>query len=833
MRLNDRIWFQADNCLMSYDGESTSTLATRNRILASAVISGKLYVGFENGRIGRLEKGKIEYLSGCDALEGKKIRAILPLRDDLLIATSVNGLYVYDGRSAMPMELPVNDFLKENQLFCATSSGSRYVFGTVSDGAVVVDLASGGANYINKAGGMQNNTVLNAGFDRSGNIWLCLDYGIDYAVYNSPILNLIGSANDVGTGYASMLFGNMMYFGTNQGLFSSTYPFPEGPDPLPLRRELQGQIWEITPAGAGFFAAGDSGISYFSGGVFRRVEGIAGAYAVREIPGMAGCALASCYDGFHILRLEGATWRDAGRVAGAEDVKGRFEFDARGNIWLSHWLKGIYRLHLNADLTAFDVNRLYTAREGLPSEHNNKVTVCDGVPVVASEAGFFTLDTVADRMVKEEELNKAIKFNGRGSLHYAGDQYMVFDREGINAARRDSDGKYSAEQTLVRSLRERMVSGSEHVNMLSPRELIVANRSGFWCVDRSRKVSGSDWSPAPFVSSIYANRDSLIWQAGMRRGDEKEPELSHDLNNLRFEFSCPDFRAEHGVEYSSYLENYDKEWSPYTLENVREYTQLSEGTYTLHLRSRNTHTGAEGESSVTFVVCPPWYRSIPAIIFYLLLLIAGCGAAIRFLLRWKGNAEARIARRKEREMNELREQAEREALRKDYEIATLKSEQLEVDIKHKSSELSNVTMNLIRKNEILNDIASKISRIQDSGELNHTVQRQLGHIQSSIKENISHDDDWKTFHHNFDIVYGDFTRRLSEIHTQLTKADIRLCCYLKMGLSSKEIAPLVNISFKSVEMARYRLRKKMAFDSSVSLTDYLAGIGSHDAPSLP
>lgn len=175
-------------------------------------------------------------------------------------------------------------------------------------------------------------------------------------------------------------------------------------------------------------------------------------------------------------------------------------------------------------------------------------------------------------------------------------------------------------------------------------------------------------------------------------------------------------------------------------------------------------------------------------------------------------------------MEEMRQQAEQDALQKDYEIATLKSEKLEVDIRHKSDELSNATMNLIRKNEILNDIASKIAKIQSLSSLEQSVQKQLAHIQASIEQNISHDDDWSTFKRNFDIVYGDYIKRLLERHPQLSQSDIRLCCYIRMGLTSKDIAPLVNISFKSVEMARYRLRKKMELQSNVALTEYISSL---------
>ena len=174
----------------------------------------------------------------------------------------------------------------------------------------------------------------------------------------------------------------------------------------------------------------------------------------------------------------------------------------------------------------------------------------------------------------------------------------------------------------------------------------------------------------------------------------------------------------------------------------------------------------------------------------------------------------------------MKRAASEEALRKDYEIAQLKSQQLEHDIKHKSEELSNITMNVIRKNEILLDISGKLDKVRDSipDDASATVGRQLQKIKKLIQDSISHDDDWRSFTKNFDIVYENYTQRLLALHPDLNASDQRICCYLKMGLSSKEIAPLFNISYRSVEMTRYRLRKKMGLSREVNLTEYLQKI---------
>ena len=132
-------------------------------------------------------------------------------------------------------------------------------------------------------------------------------------------------------------------------------------------------------------------------------------------------------------------------------------------------------------------------------------------------------------------------------------------------------------------------------------------------------------------------------------------------------------------------------------------------------------------------------------------------------------------------------------------------------------------MNVVRKNEILLEISNRLTRLSQ-GELSNDITRQIGHIQSLIRENISHDDDWRNFIHNFDAAYEDFTKKLLAMHPSLTPTELRVCCYIKMGLSSKDIAPLFNISYRSVEMTRYRLRKKLGLERDVNLTDYLQRI---------
>ena len=167
-----KVWFQSDYHLFCYDGTRIVTYPAQGRISKSAFIGGNILVALEDGTLTRLHNGSFSPLPGTEGLEGKKIMAILPLGDrgEILIATSVDGLYVYDGKAVVPLESDISEFLKDNQVFCAAANGNDYVFGTVNRGAVVKNFATGATHYINKESGMQNNTVLNASFDKSGNL---------------------------------------------------------------------------------------------------------------------------------------------------------------------------------------------------------------------------------------------------------------------------------------------------------------------------------------------------------------------------------------------------------------------------------------------------------------------------------------------------------------------------------------------------------------------------------------------------------------------------------------------------------------------------------------
>lgn len=826
-RMADSVIFRCDNCIFSFRNNSIKKLDIPGRISSMSAIGRKLFIGLEDGRVFSIKDSDFSSLREEGCLNDKKIGAVLPYDDNiLLIATPYSGLFLLEEENFKPYETIFTEYLKTNQIFCANCRNGIFVFGTVTGGALVYDSNRQTVDIINKDTGMSNNTVLNINFDRDENLWLCLDNGVAYAALDSPCRRLIGDSDFVGAGYTSYRADDYILLGTNQGLYSLPIANNTNFINIKPRLELSGQVWSITSLGNELFISTDRGLYIWKNKALSPVTGVPGVFKTLLLPDDNEMALASTYDSFHLLKKDNNRWVDMGKVSGGNDLKGDFLIDDKDNIWLSHWQKGIFLLKFDRTRERFSSCRLFNRESGLPADDNNTLCFFEGRPVSSTYTGFFALNADDLSTTFNADLTSLLEEGRHGHLKELGDGSLAMvDDRGILQIKREPGGGFSKKEISGPGLYHEIIAGFTDIQKFSHSQLLVSTQSGFTVVNTERKF-GDYHKSRPFVSNVYANHDSLIYSAPFKNIISEVMEIAPELNSLKFEFAYPECSFGENTEFSTYLENYEKNWTPFSSENSREFTRLPDGNYVLHLKVKDNYSGEILESSFGFSVRPPWFRSPWAKGVYSLLSFAFLFMLFVSVRKKMTRIRLRVEKNKERELEELRKEGERERLKKDMEIAGLKNEQLEQDIKHKSEELSATTMSLISKNETLRDIGTEISRIQKLAlEAPQTVvAKNLSKLHASIEETISKDSDWTAFKQNFNIVYGDFMNRLLKIHPTLSQSDKRLCCYIRMGLSSKEIAPLINISFRSVEMARYRLRKKLELSSESNLADYLVNI---------
>ena len=159
---------------------------------------------------------------------------------------------------------------------------------------------------------------------------------------------------------------------------------------------------------------------------------------------------------------------------------------------------------------------------------------------------------------------------------------------------------------------------------------------------------------------------------------------------------------------------------------------------------------------------------------------------------------------------------------KDHKIVELEKEQLDKELRHKAQEMANVMMSLAHKNETLQTVKKDLQDIQQLlPKTSSDARRAIVELQGKISVDLKSDEVFDRVVEEFDLVHNDFIKRLKDRYPELTNNEILMCAYIKMNLSTKEIAPLLNISVRGVETMRYRIRKKFQLERDESLTDFL------------
>ena len=834
-QIDESLFFQGDNEVFRYNVRYNAgkikkikfpdkieySKAIYNIFIISSVTEG---VFFLNGDV-------FISLPGTEILKGKKVCSILPFKEnEMLFVTDFYGLFLYDGTKTIPYKTDIDDFLRENQVFCAALKGNKLALGTVRKGLVVKDLVTNENIYTNVYSGLQNNTILSVFFDNLGNLWLGLNKGIDYVMINSPIYDLFGNNQLYGAGYSSVIIGGKLYLGTNQGLYRTLYPVAPSPDPLnvELVDQMSGQVWSLKKIDNTLFCGTDHGTFIIKGNASKQIPGIPGTWNFLELKSHPGYILGSSYTGFFLLKKENNSWIFSHWVKGLSESGELFEEDKSGNIWFAHWIKGIFKLTFNEHLDSLS-SEVFDTTKGFYVNKNNVLSKIDNEIIFSSEGGFFQYNPQTNRIEHAEKYEKLF-----GQYPYSQHLYempsgniICISPNSIDVAFIQPDKTYKVNATSFETLKNRLIPGFENFNAIDNSNILVSTEDGFSWLNLAN-THMYDSCKYPFKVSIrniyFANKKDSLTQGTQDAAYRNTPEFNYRHNSLKFEFVAPEFRYDQAVSYSYMMENYDSDWSLFSPFNTKEYTKLPKGTYTFKVKAKNTLESGTVETSYKFTILPPWYESLIANIIYVLLFLFLIYLLILFAKKHSEKSVQEMKIQTEKKISEKEKIFKAETEEKEKEIIALKNQKLQYELRHKAQELASSTMNVIRKNEILLEINRKIERIAsyltDKEEL-ITTKKQLQTIQQDIKQNIERDDNWKKFEENFDMINENYLKRLKEKYPSLTVNDKKLCAYLKMELSSKEIAPLLNLSFRSVEMNRHRLRKKLDISRDENLTDFL------------
>ncbi len=759
------------------------------------------------------------------------VTALLPAGGDSMIITTLkNGLYLLQKQGFTKITSSVTTQIEQNRIYAATVVNEKWIaLATNNNGVYITDHEGQLIQRFSKQEGLQNNNVLSIFLDKQGNLWLGLDNGIDFIAYNSAIKRITPNGQD-GSGYTSLIHNNHLYTGTSGGLFNvllqQTEDLSFSKGDFQLVSNTTGQTWNMAEINGQLLLGHHEGPFLVNGNAATPIatnEGGFWNFTPMSAVFPTARVIAGNYKGLSFLDAAGNQFNLAERIPDFQESSRFVVLDRFDNIWVSHPYHGVYRI---TQSTAGNYHtKLYTAANGLPSTLNNQVYKVKNELLVATEKGVYIYNYSKDSFEPSPFYERLL---GKQSL-----RYLKEDTEGnLWFIHEKSLGilDMSAKDTTIIHMPEltnKLVSGFEFIYPVDGKNIFVGGERGFFHINYNKYKKNIPALSVMIRSVKIANGgDSLLFGGffsdvdNVQEQSKKQvPEISHNWGNVRFEFASPLFGQQGTLEYSYRLKNFDNSWSEWTPKREKEYTHLPAGSYNFEVKVRN-NLGNESQPCIyKFTILPPWYQTIWAYIIYFVLLTSG----LFYLYRWQSRKFVSQQIRHEEEQRKLQYLHQLEINKAENELVALRNEKLQVEIDFKNSELATSAMHLVQKGEILTRIKSDLNHII-RGLDNEKAVNELKKMIKVLSEDDKMDKDWEHFAQHFDKVHSDFVVALKDRFPTITANELKLCAYLRMNLSTKEIAQLMNISVRGVEIGRYRLRKKLAIPSETNLFDFLISI---------
>ena len=804
--IDDFILFQSLSRIYIYNSitQEYSIIESDTTIYKMFKVNENIYFQQVKKGIYEIENGKPKLVSDNTILKENLLTNIFYHNDTLLFETEDLGFYKLIDNNLEKWNIPANETLSKIRIYNSKQLKDKsFLLGSVSNGIIHL-TPDGYINYqIDQTNGLSNNTVLSVFEDIENNIWLGLENGINCINIKSPFSIYKDQKGNIGSVNTSINFNGYLYIGTNQGLFYKK----ENTNEFRLIEGTQGAVWCLTNIDNTLFCGHNSGTFVVNGTQAKLISDVLGTWQIKKIKYVKNLLLQGNYNGLNILENINGNWKFKNKIEGFNISSRYFEILNDNEILISHEYKGVYKVILDDNLTkATSVFQYSSVSKGLKSslikyQNNILYSYNEGVFKYNEKEDKFIKDTVFSKLFDKENYT-----SGKLVVDIESNKLWSFSKYNLTyiSPRKLSYIPKINKISFPNNLRND-VSGYENITFIKDNVYLYGTSQGYILINLDKMINTTF---KVNINSISISSYKHDYKSDLINKNEIGT-LKNKENNIEFEFSIPEYKKYVVAEYQFKLKGIYNEWSKWSTNSIALFENLPYGNYTFYVRGRLGNQFSTNTESYSFNIERPWYFSNTAIIVYIVLL---------FLLSFLIHTIYKRYYKKQREklLKKTQQELALKELENKQQLMRFNNDKLRQDIESKNRELGISTMSLIKKNEFLNSIKKELNKAQDGNKLNHVIK--------IIDRNLNNTDDWNTFQEAFNNADKDFLKKIKSHHPSLTSNDLRLCAYLRLNLSSKEIAPLLNISTRSVEVKRYRLRKKLNLKHDSNLMDYILEI---------
>ncbi len=817
--LKNEIVFQSFNAAYIYKNNRIQILKAPTRFQFSFLVKNTLYFQDINKGILKYRDGNLIAIPNSTQLNNTEVWGMFPIDNKIIITTLDKGLFIYQNNKITPWETDANLFIKKNSgLGGASMKNNHIVLNSVVDGVIVCDRNGKIIQHINRKKGLQNNTSLTSFIDKNDNLWLGLDNGISFINENSPF-TFFGSSYNLSTVYATIVHKGILYVATNQGVFYHRWSNPFKEEDFQLISGTEGQAWNLQLINGTLLCAHNRGAFILSGNTIVKTLDNTGYWSFKSVPGKPDKIIASNYNGFSLLEFTNGNWVFKNQIKGFSKSVGEFEVSNT-----SAWVKKddvLYQLKFDINYSRFlsvikhkklseidkGITSVQRIKNAIVFQHNNRFYT------YSEKKNTFEPNAFLTKIFQKIPKTNTIIEDKAGNIWYV-------IKETLGVLKKNNNGTYTNTSNPFLNFTQYLVYNNLSINTLDSHNIFIGLTDGLVHYD-SDQLNNINSKPKVFIQN-FTTQEATIYNSSKISLDNKIT-IPYESNFVKFRFSSPTFENVENIKYSYKLNGFDEEWSNWSSATIKEYTNLREGKYTMNVKVKNSFGIISDTASIPFTISPPWYRHFIAYLFYLILI----GATIRVT---RDRIKIKIRRNKYYETIEQRRlylekeaRIRQEQFNLEKEIEKLKNDKLQLNLLAKDKELVTNSLQVVKKNKILNGIMQRLKDI-DTSAFDETNKFQFEKLRKSILKEVNSDKSWKDLEKHIKNVHFDFLKRLKEKHPTISPRELDLSTYLLMNMSTKEISEIMNISGGGVELARYRLRKKLDLEKKESLTGYLMRI---------
>ena len=629
----EKVYFNAEKYILIWDIEKRSFKIIESERGFHLLFKANETIYAREWEIGLevLKNDTLKLVSGGEQFAEERIYAVLPFpgaNNTLIIATRSLGLLKYDGTNFTPFKTEADQFIKENLIYLPGTvllDGS-ILLSTLNEGAVVINSNGEEINRYNQENGLINNTIYFAFQDRSGGIWMATENGISRIDFSSPISYFDTRSNLSNITYDIIRHKGVIYAATGNGVYSLD---PET-SLFHSLKNFNSQSYSFLETENDLFVGTSEGLFKIESDKLIPIRRTIGnEYIVNDLiqssldPNRIFTAVNSGI--WSVLKTDDG-WIDEGQILEVSDQPTSLSEDEDGSLWLGTFSSGLFRAKFrekkaekivlqSPEVTNFD--QASGLQDGIvfSEKINGKIYIAtsDSIYKFNQKENRFEIDLSDNLVTKFFELGANVDFVPLNQDQVG--RIWLGNRTQLAVGKLQKDRKWNWIISPFRRISDEAIYK------------IYGEKTGvIWFVTGDRYIRydsittndiTSDFSA--LIRSVEIAKDSAIFFGG-NVAYPSIPKLKIKDNSIKLRYSATSYQGKNSNQFSSYLEGFDEDWSSWSTETIKAYTNLSPGYYTFKLKAMNLSGNESTLATYSFIILPPWYRTWWAYLFYALVV---------------------------------------------------------------------------------------------------------------------------------------------------------------------------------------------------------------------